>query len=210
MGPWCCFLSGVASSLAGLIPDPEASSIIDSLTIAAEQFRDPQTLMGHLERLLSLGPREQRLCGSAFHAASHVGDLPAEDVWRLATVGDWLRRCVAELPNLVLSDLLEGLSALQGRVGGDWEWGLPQLFARVAESPNLDSERRNLMATMTIIVSANAGTVGACRRLIKGEQRAAFRHELTRLRERLERALSIAPPWAAARFRDLLSCLHYP
>jgi tetratricopeptide (TPR) repeat protein len=206
---WCLSssLHEAASCWANLILDPEESGAIESLAIAVAEFRDARVLMERLVRLLVLDADEQRLCGCAFHAACYAGDILAEDVWKFVTDGDWLRRCVVELPTLVLSDLLEGLSALQGRVGDNWNWWLPHLFAQVADSPDLSAERRNLMVSMTIIASANAGTVSAVRRLAEGEHRAVFLPELAELRDRLGRLMPIGPPWASARFRDLLSCL---
>lgn len=131
----------------------------------------------------------------------------AASVWDIVQNTAWRKKVLASAEDNVLGLLVEAFSLFMVNNRVKWAPLLPHYLAELCENAE-NEDRRQQLFLYVVHVSLASDTVGAVRRLLRGDQKAKFTKIVKDFRKRLQSLWPIYPPWVQGRLRGLLSNLN--
>lgn len=191
----------------GVETDEEKRNAIASLLKEHVRIASREHILETLRNLPACEEGERRMLQNGLAGLARCGDLPANEILRVASDPAWFRRAMTELPDQGVWLLVDTLVTIECRFGGDWGATLPHLIAGVVELEGVSRDRKEFLVQGVILACVGGGTASALRRLSLGTRPSRHANILRCFRARLESYMPFGSPWVTARLRDILSSL---
>jgi hypothetical protein len=186
----------------------DAAEALRQMVECNRHLGDPERVLAELRGVAESNEAGQFMVARSFRTLAYLGALPQllvrECVWDPA----WRRGVLSGLTQQALSTLWDGLAELQMQWGGEWATTLPHFWAALCDE-EAAGDRRLLLFALTVLGCLTAGSTSALRRILSDPGRR-FAEEAAKWRQRCEDAISLAPPWPAAKLRAFVAELEPP
>jgi hypothetical protein len=133
--------------------------------------------------------------------------IDSEIVWKRLCDHQWTRRCIRQFTLPELGLFFAGILELQCQEESKWREQLPGFWAHCAGDGDMERDRRRLLAGFALLAATAGRAMSAVRSLTSGAAAPEVKEAIELLRRLVETLRPHAPPWPAARLRELLAAL---
>jgi hypothetical protein len=198
-----------ADAWRSLTPTPGVKDFITALLPAVNEIQEPSNLLEAIRRFPGAPEHEQVLTIAATPSLLNKGPEVLDKLWTQLLDQQWRESLLFNVPPHILSGVSAMWIELAVRDGEKWRNHLPHLIALASEKTD-DSERRDLLFAIQMVLSVAGSTDSAIRRIRRGERRADFSGATKSWHQRLENLSMMTSPWAAGRIRSVMAALSAP